>query len=92
MVCLNQCPSTHTHISELQLAALLGKTLLEQNSELDTKLRKLQEFAEETLVMNQVRGSLLKLSLEIRKFPLFPVTALVHKLWVHLKKYHIYYT
>ena len=39
---------------ELQLAALLGKTLLEKNGELEIKLRKLQEFAEETLATNQV--------------------------------------
>lgn len=35
--------------AELQLAALLGKTLLEKNGELELKLRKLQDFAEETL-------------------------------------------
>lgn len=39
---------------ELQLAALLGKTLLEKNGELELKLRKLQDFAEETLATNQV--------------------------------------
>ncbi len=49
--------TTHTHTLELQLAALLGKTLLEQKSELDNKLRKLQEFAEETLVLNRVSES-----------------------------------
>lgn len=40
--------------AELQLAAFLGKTLLEKNGELELKLRKLQEFAEETLATNQV--------------------------------------
>lgn len=39
---------------ELQLAALLGKTLLGKNEELEVKLRRLQEFAEETLAANQV--------------------------------------
>ncbi len=41
-------------ILELQLAALLGKTLLEKNGELELKLKRLQEFAEETLVAKQV--------------------------------------
>ena len=40
--------------TDLQLAALLGKTLLEKNGELEAKLRKLQEFAEDTLATNQV--------------------------------------
>jgi len=39
---------------ELQLAALLGKTLLEKNEELESKLKKLQEFAKETILANQV--------------------------------------
>ena len=42
-------------ITELQLAALLGKTLLEKNAELEKKLRRLQEFAEEALAKNEVR-------------------------------------
>lgn len=36
-----------SYCTELQLAALLGKTLLEKNAELEKKLRKLQDFAEE---------------------------------------------
>ncbi len=40
--------------TELQLAALLGKTLLEKNGELEVKLMKLQEFSEDTLATNQV--------------------------------------
>ncbi len=39
---------------ELKLAALLGKTLLEKNGELELKLKRLQEFAEETLAEKQV--------------------------------------
>lgn len=39
--------SPRTSSDELQLAALLGKTLLEKNAELEKKLRKLQDFAEE---------------------------------------------
>ena len=45
---------THTHTQELKLAALLGKTLLEKNTELEKKLRRLQEFAEETLAVKNV--------------------------------------
>lgn len=40
--------------TELQLAALLGKTLLEKNAELENKLLKLQDFAEETVADNEV--------------------------------------
>ena len=40
--------------AELQLAALLGKTLLENNGELEMKLKTLQDFAEETLIAKQV--------------------------------------
>ena len=40
--------------AELQLAALLGKTLLEKNEELESKLKKLQEFAKETILASQV--------------------------------------
>ena len=40
--------------TELQLAALLGKTLLEKNAELEKKLRKLQDFAEEAVAENEV--------------------------------------
>lgn len=43
--------------TELQLAALLGKTLLEKNGELEVKLMKLQEFSEDTLATNQVYSS-----------------------------------
>ena len=45
--------STHTH-TELQLAALLGKTLLEKNAELEQNLRRLQDFAEEAVADNEV--------------------------------------
>ena len=41
-------------LSDLHLAALLGKTLLDKNGQLEDKLRQLQEFAEETVVTNQV--------------------------------------
>ena len=40
--------------SELQLAALLGKTLLEQNGVLELKLTTLQDFAEDTLTAKKV--------------------------------------
>ena len=43
-----------TCVLELQLAALLGKSLLKKNNELEQNLRKLQEFAEETVSANQV--------------------------------------
>ena len=45
--------------TELQLAALLGKTLLEKNGELELKLKRLQDFAEETLVANQVSAAIM---------------------------------
>ena len=46
---------THANIhTELHLAALLGKTLLEKNAELEQKLRKLQDFAEEVVTDNEV--------------------------------------
>ena len=41
-------------IIDLQLAALLGKTLLEKNGDLEIKLKRLEEFAGETVVGNQV--------------------------------------
>ena len=41
-------------ISELQLAGLLGKTLLERNGDLESKLKRLEEFTEETLNANRV--------------------------------------
>lgn len=45
----------HMHtLLELQLAALLGKSLLKKNSELEQSLRRLQEYAEETMSTNQV--------------------------------------
>ena len=44
---------TYTH-TELQLAALLGKTLLEKNAELEQNLRRLQDFAEEAVADNEV--------------------------------------
>ena len=40
---------------ELQLAALLGKSLLRKNNELEQNLKKLQDFAEETISANQVK-------------------------------------
>ena len=49
------CSHTHTH-TELQLAALLGKTLLEKNAELEQKLRKLQDFAEESATEKEVHA------------------------------------
>ena len=53
------CSCTYMHLQctcvlELQLAALLGKSLLKKNNELEQNLRKLQEFAEETVSANQV--------------------------------------
>ena len=45
----------YTFILELQLAALLGKSLLKKNNELEQNLRRLQEFAEETVSSNQVK-------------------------------------
>ena len=36
------------------MAALLGKTLLEKNEELESKLKRLQDFAKETILANQV--------------------------------------
>ena len=45
---------SHYCYLDLQLAALLGKTLLEKNTDLEVKLKRLEDFAEETLVSNQV--------------------------------------
>ena len=52
--CIITAYCIHT-FTELQLAALLGKSLLKRNNELEHNLRKLQEFAEETVCANQVR-------------------------------------
>ena len=55
-------------ILELQLAALLGKSLLKKNNELEQNLRKLQEFAEETVSANQVNeGSIALYTLSRKK-------------------------
>jgi hypothetical protein len=39
---------------DLHLAALLGKKLLQKNGNLETQLKKLEDFAEETFISNQV--------------------------------------
>lgn len=43
--------------TELQLAGYLGKTLLDRNNDLEAKLKRLEEFTEETLHTNKVNYS-----------------------------------
>lgn len=40
--------------AELHLAAQLGKTLLERNGNLEEQLKRLEQYAEDTLITNQV--------------------------------------
>ena len=42
---------------ELHLAARLGKTLLERNTELEEQLRRLEQHADETVLSNQVSSN-----------------------------------
>ena len=44
----------YSPLTELHLAALLGKTLLEQNEELELKNKKLQESSEEAVKNSEV--------------------------------------
>ena len=52
---MRMTPQFNVSSLELQLAALLGKSLLKRNNELEQNLRRLQEFAEETMSTNQVK-------------------------------------
>ena len=51
---LSEVNPTSLYFTDLQLAAEIGKALLEKNRELDLLLRTTQEYAEEQLLRSQV--------------------------------------